>query len=172
MKVVTATAALDRGEFTPDTVLNGDTGVEISGVPLENAGGESFGDIDMTTALTNSVNTYWAQVGEQLGADTMFEYMDRYGFNPNPPIDYPTRRWSASGVYEDAASCSTPSDSIDIGRVAIGQERLQATPLQMAMVAATVANGGKVMQPQFVQSVTDPDGRVSRADRPGGAGSR
>src|SRR5919106_4940800 len=54
MKVVTATAALDSGEFETSTTLRGDSGIEISGVPLENAGGEDFGTIDMSTALTNS----------------------------------------------------------------------------------------------------------------------
>ena len=166
MKVVTATAALDSGEFTQDTVLNGDTGVQISGVPLENAGGESFGDIDMTTALTNSVNTYWAQVGEQLGADTMLEYMERYGFDSDPPADYPDQEMVASGVRGEGGKLLDSGDSIDIGRVAIGQERLLATPLQMAMVAATVANGGKEMRAQFVQSVTDPDGRVTHELKP------
>jgi peptidoglycan glycosyltransferase len=83
MKVVTATAALDSGDFTPDSVLSGRSGIEIDGVPLANSGGEEFGDIDMTTALTNSVNTWWAQVGEKLGKDTMFKYMDRYGSTPS-----------------------------------------------------------------------------------------
>jgi penicillin-binding protein A len=165
MKVVTATAALDSGEFTPDTTLSGETGIEISGVPLENAGGESFGDIDMTTALTNSVNTYWAQVGEQLGNDTMLEYMDRYGFGSDPPADYPDQEMVSSGVIEDGKPLGAGA-SIDIGRVAIGQERLLTTPLQMAMVAATVANGGTEMRPQFVQSVTDPDGRTTDELKP------
>ena len=164
MKVVTATAALDSGEFTPDTVLNGNTGVPISGVPLENSGGEDFGDIDMTTALTNSVNTYWAQVGEQLGTDTMFEYMDRFGFNGTPPVQYPADQLNASGVRGDNGKLLGPDDSIDIGRVAIGQERLLVTPIQMAMVAATVANGGEMMEPTFVESVTDPDGRTDESD--------
>ena len=163
MKVVTATAALDSGEFTPDTVLNGDTGVPISGVPLANSGGESFGDIDMTTALTNSVNTYWAQTGEQLGNDTMFEYMDRFGFNDTPPVQYPPDQLNASGVRQDGKLLG-PDDSIDIGRVAIGQERLLVTPIQMAMVAATVANGGEMMEPTFLESVTDPDGRTDEHD--------
>ena len=65
MKVVTATAALDSGEFTPSTVLSGRSPQTIGGVPLSNAGGEQFGNIDMTTALTHSVNTYFAQVGEK-----------------------------------------------------------------------------------------------------------
>jgi len=165
MKIVTATAALDSGEFTPDTVLNGDSGIEISGVPLENAGGESFGEIDMTTALTNSVNTYWAQVGEQLGNDTMFEYMDRFGFDSDPPADYPDENMVASGVSQNGKLLG-PGDTIDIGRVAIGQERMRASALQMAMVAATVANGGSEMQAQFVQSVTDPDGRTTDELKP------
>src|SRR5215216_3911942 len=160
MKAVTATAALDSGEFDTSTVLNADSPKQISGVPLENAGGESFGDIDMTTALTNSVNTYWAQVGEQLGSDTMLEYMDRYGFGSDPPADYPDQEMISSGVIQDGKPLDA-SASIDIGRVAIGQERLLTTPLQMAMVAATVANGGNEMRPQFVQSVTDPDGRTT-----------
>jgi peptidoglycan glycosyltransferase len=159
MKVVTATAALDSGEFTPETTLNGNSGVDISGVPLANAGGEDFGTIDMTTALTNSVNTYWAQVGEQLGNDTMFEYMDRFGFNQDPPIDYPPSELNPSGVF-DQGKLLDAGDTIDVGRMAIGQERLLVTPLQMAMVAATVANGGKLIEPTFLQSVTDPDGRT------------
>jgi penicillin-binding protein A len=160
MKVVTATAALDSGEFTPDTVLNGNSGVEISGVPLANAGGEDFGEINMTDALTNSVNTYWAQVGEQLGNDTMFEYMDRFGFNEDPPIDYPPGELNPSGVFEEGKLLDA-GDTIDVGRMAIGQERLLTTPLQMAMVAAAVANSGTLVDPTFLQSVTDPDGRTT-----------
>ena len=52
------------------------------------------------------------------------------------------------------------SNSVDVGRVAIGQERLKVTPLQMAMVAAAVANGGKLMEPRLVDRVTKPDGGV------------
>ena len=62
-KAVTAIAALDSGRFQPDSVLSGKNGIPISGVPLNNAGGEDYGEIDMATALTQSVNTWWAQVG-------------------------------------------------------------------------------------------------------------
>jgi peptidoglycan glycosyltransferase len=158
MKVVTVSAALDSGEFDPDTVLNADSPKDISGFPLENAGGEDFGDIDATEALTNSVNTYWAQVGEQLGADTYFEYMNRFGFNEDPQLAYPDDQMAPSGVYEQGKLLDS-SDSIDIGRVAIGQERLLTTPMQMAEVAATIANGGELMKPTFVQEAKDPDGR-------------
>ncbi len=95
MKVVTATAALDSGEFETSTTLNAASGIEISGVPLANSGGQDFGTIDMTEALTNSVNTYWAQVGEQLGTETMVEYMERFGFYSRPSARLPLRRAGA-----------------------------------------------------------------------------
>ena len=163
MKVVTATAALDSGEFTPDSTLSGRSPIEIEGVPLSNSGGEQFGTIDMTTALTNSVNTWWAQAGEKLGKDTMFKYMDRYGFDAKPRLDYPSFQLATSGVY-DGNRLLGPSDTIDIGRVAIGQERLRVTPLQMAEVAATVANKGELMEPRLWSKVIDPDGRETNLD--------
>jgi peptidoglycan glycosyltransferase len=163
MKVVTATAALDSGEFTPSSTLSGRSPVEIDGVPLANSGGEQFGTIDMTTALTNSVNTWWAQAGEELGKDTMFRYMDRFGFDAKPNLDYPSFQLATSGVF-DGNKLLGPSDAIDIGRVAIGQERLRVTPLQMAEVAAAVANDGELMEPRLWSRVIDPDGRETRLD--------
>jgi penicillin-binding protein A len=161
MKVVTAVAALDSGEFTPDTTLNANSGIEISGVPLANSGGQDFGTIDMTTALTNSVNTYWAQVGEQLGTDTMVEYMKRFGFYSDPELDYPDNQMVASGPVNSAGDL--PEDGFDVGRVAIGQGgeegQLLSTPIQMAEVAAAVANDGTLMEPTFLQQAVDPDGR-------------
>ena len=163
MKVVTATAALDSGELTPSSTFSGRSPIEIEGVPLSNSGGEQFGTIDMTTALTNSVNTWWAQAGEKIGKDTMFKYMDRYGFDAKPRLDYPSFQLAASGVY-DGNRLLGPSDPIDIGRVAIGQERLRVTPLQMAEVAATVANNGELMEPRLWSRVIDPDGRETKLD--------
>jgi peptidoglycan glycosyltransferase len=117
----------------------------------------------MTTALTHSVNTYWAQVGEQLGTDTMVEYMERFGFYSDPELDYPDGQMAPSGAYNSDGNL-VRSD-FDVGRVAIGQGGAEgqdlATPLQMAEVAATIANGGELMQPTFVQQITDPDGRVT-----------
>jgi penicillin-binding protein A len=161
MKVVTATAALDSGQFTPASQLSGASPQTIGGVPLTNAGGEQFGSIDMTTALTFSVNTYFAQVGEKLGTSTMFKYMDRFGFFGDPQLDYPSSQMVPSGVYSTNGShLLSSSDPIDIGRVAIGQGQLLSTPLQMAEVAATVANKGVLDKPSFVQQVTDSDGRT------------
>ena len=163
MKVVTAAAALDSGEFTPESTVNGNTGVEISGVPLENSGSQDFGEITLTTALTNSVNTVWAQVAEQLGPETMVEYMKRFGFYELPELDYPPQQMTASGPRNSDGDLV--EEGFDVGRAAIGQGgeegQMQVTPLQMAEVVAAVANGGTLMKPTFLQEVKDPDGRVT-----------
>ena len=161
MKVVTATAALDSGEFTPDSRVSGENGKVISGTPLQNFAGEDFGDITLTDALTNSVNTAWASVAEKLGKETMAEYMKRYGFFQDPPMDYPDEQMVPSGeVGRRNRLLSPTSGQIDVGRMAIGQDKLLVTPLQMATVAQTVANGGVRMKPRLVQKIVDPDGRT------------
>ena len=167
-KVVTASAALDSGKLTPDTVIDGSSPKEISGVPLENAGGESFGPISATDALTNSVNTYWAQVGERIGRDTLVEYMKRYGFYEDPKLDYPDSQMIPSGIINGDGDYV--DDGFDVGRVAIGQGGLEgeirAGPLQMAEVAAAVANGGRLMKPQLTDRVVRKDGRVKEKIQP------
>jgi peptidoglycan glycosyltransferase len=160
MKVVTATAALDTGKYTPGSRVNGKNGKEISGVPLNNFAGEDFGDIDLTFALTKSVNTVWAEVGEELGKRTMGEYMTKYGFYRQPPIDLPSDQLVASGERDRGRLLSPNSRKIDVGRMAIGQDKLLVTPLQMATVAATIANGGVRMKPHITQKIVDPDGRT------------
>jgi len=167
-KVVTATAALDSGKLTPDTVIEAPSPKTISGVPLENAGGESFGPISATDALTNSVNTYWAQVGERIGRDTLVEYMKRYGFYSDPKLDYPDEQMIPSGIINGDGNYVT--DGFDVGRVAIGQGGLEgevrAGPLQMAEVAATVANRGRLMRPQLTDRIVHRDGRIKEKIQP------
>lgn len=160
-KVVTAAAGLDSGTITPETAIDAPGTLDVQGLPLHNDFDEDFGPITLDTALTNSVNTWFAQLGEQVGQDTLFEYMDKFGFNSKPAIDLPSDQLLPSGILE-GEDLLGPNDPIDIARVAIGQERLLATPLQMAEVAAAVANGGKLMKPQIWSRVVDPDGRVTK----------
>lgn len=167
-KVVTAAAALDSGAATPDTVLSGASPQTFSGVELANAGGEQFPDIDMRTALTNSVNTYFAQLGEMVGPETLLDYMDRFGFGKDPEVQLPDEQKAASGIFvvdDKRGGFKQVDEGFDIARVAIGQGgeegEVRASVTQMAEVAATVANGGKLMKPTLVEKVIDPDGRVS-----------
>jgi penicillin-binding protein A len=169
-KVVTAAAALDSGKFTPDSVVDGSSPKTISGVPLANAGGQSFGPINLTDALTNSVNTVWAQVGERLGRATLERYMERFGFNQDPLLDYPDSEMSASGVRNAKGRLLGADAGFDVGRVAIGQGgaegAIQVSPLQMALVAGAVGNGGKLMKPRLTDRVVAKDGRVKERIKP------
>jgi peptidoglycan glycosyltransferase len=162
-KVVTASAAVDSGLYKPDSFISGKSPKVISGVPLRNFGNESFGAISLTDALTHSVNTVFGEIGEKLGRSTMLKYMRRFGFQRKPPMDYPKDEMVASGAFP-AKACGS---GIDFGRVAIGQEcHLFVTPLQMAEVAATVANGGVRMKPRLVERVVAKDGRVKQSFHP------
>jgi peptidoglycan glycosyltransferase len=91
----------------------------------------------------------------------MAEYMLKYGFYKQPPIDLPSNQLIASGERAASGRLLPPrSPRIDVGRMAIGQDKLLVTPLQMATVAATVANGGVRMEPHITQKIVDPDGRT------------
>jgi peptidoglycan glycosyltransferase len=159
-KTVTAVAAIDTGRYTPTSLVSGRNGKIISGTPLQNFGGEDFGPITLTDALTHSVNTVFGEIGVKLGQPTMAHYMTRFGFNAKPPMDYPADQMSASGSYRAGHVLNETSHFIDVGRMAIGQDKLLVTPLQMATVAQTIGNGGVRMEPRLVQRVVDPDGRT------------
>ena len=109
-KVVTATAALDSGQFTPQSVrgrqvAEGDRRRAADELRQRGASARSRS----RTALTNSVNTVWGQVGREARASARCtSTCERFGFNRKPPIDLPADEMRASGVYERAASCSTP----------------------------------------------------------------
>ena len=159
-KVLTATAAIDTGAFTPYSTVSGRNDVPISGVPLQNDENESFGQITLTEALAKSVNTVWAQVAERLGKHTMARYMERFGFDRKPQLDYPAEQMSSSGEYSGERLLSPTSPRVDVGRMGIGQDKLEVTALQMAEVAAAVANRGTLMTPHLTSRIVDPEGRT------------
>jgi penicillin-binding protein A len=166
-KVVTAAAAIDSGKYTANSEINGNSPKTISGVPLQNDNNQSFGNITLTEALTFSVNTVFAQVAQNVGRKTMTEYMKRFGFYSKPPLDYPAAQIKASVPIDFHGNPFAPaSPDEDIGRIGIGQGGLLVTPLQMAMVAAAVANGGKLMTPHMTDKVVDQDGRTVKTIDP------
>jgi penicillin-binding protein A len=165
-KVVTATAAIDSGAFTKESTVDGRNDVPISGVPLQNDENESLGPITLVQGLAKSVNTVWAQVAERLGKTTMARYMRRFGFDRKPQLDYPAEEMSSSGEYRGARLISPTSSQVDVGRMGIGQDKLEVTPLQMAEVAAAVANRGRLMVPHLTDRIVDPDGRTTERISP------
>lgn len=166
-KIVTMTAALDSGKFTPNSTLNGNSPLTVSGVPLQNDANQSFGQINLTTALTYSVNTVFAQLGQDVGRATMTKYMRRFGFYAKPPIDLPSSELATSRPFDPNGQPYAPgSPNEDIGRIAFGQGGLEVTPLQMAMVVAAVANGGKLMTPHLTDRVVNQQGQTVHTYQP------
>ena len=158
-KIVTATAALDSGLFTPNSVINGNSPLLVSGVPLQNDGNQSWGPQTLTTAMIYSINTIFAQVAERVGRARLADYMERFGFYAKPPLDYPPSEMRASDVLSFSGRPLPPgSPQEDVGRMGIGEGGVSVTPLQMAMVAAAVANGGRLMTPHLTARVVNSDG--------------
>lgn len=138
MKVVTASAALDTGTVKASSTVTGPK--EYKGVHNFESG--EFGSISFATATQNSVNTAFAQIAEELGAKSMSKYAEAFGFNSKPsmPLDAAT------------PSYPFPESLTDLMWSSIGQAQVLATPLQMATVAATVANDGVRMEPRILKS--------------------
>jgi penicillin-binding protein A len=165
-KIITASAALDTGRFTPESPFD-DPGYCIEyGKQVRNAGNpeapETFGHVDLTQGFQHSINSVFCNIGKTLGAGTVLRYADRYGFYSVPPLELPENERVESGLYDHGRLFRPehPETQVDPGRLAFGQERLQVTPLQMAMVAATVANHGVEMRPQLIERIMSPGGHT------------
>lgn len=167
-KVVTASAALDSGKVTPDTPFV-DTGTYVVyGGKVTNYGGEIFGPNTFTEAMTFSINTTFAKVGDLLGEKRLIAGAERYGFYQTPPLELPAGEVVPSGRYGKNGLLPPGAfmDPLAVAWAACGQERLLATPLQMALVAGGVADGGRVMKPYYLQEVVAPGGQVVSRTQP------
>jgi peptidoglycan glycosyltransferase len=159
-KVVTTTGGLATGQFVPSTRFDDTGSFDTPGGPIRNFGGATFGDHNLIEALTRSINTTFARIGATLGPSGMGNAMDAFGFGEVPPIDLPQDQVVASGRYEGGTLLPNDEAGIDTARIAIGQEKLAVTPLQMALVAGAIANRGTMRQPYTVESATDRGGEV------------
>jgi peptidoglycan glycosyltransferase len=167
-KVVTASAAIDSGRFTPSSSFVDPGYCEVYGKRVNNYDTTSpFGRLDLRTALKHSVNSVFCNIGKELGAKKLVEYAKRFGFYSTPPLETPSGERAPSGLYEGTKLFDPKQDSdVDPGRFAFGQERLLVTPLQMAMVAATIGNDGVVMRPYVVDRVVAPNGSIVVRTKP------
>ncbi|MGE3795406.1 MAG: peptidoglycan D,D-transpeptidase FtsI family protein [Dehalococcoidia bacterium] len=165
-KVVTTTSALENGLYDSDSQFTDTGSYDTPGGEIRNFDGATFGRHTLTTALTNSINTTFARIGDDLGASRLGETMDAYGFGARPPIDLPAEEVVASGLLGPDGILPNDEAGVDAARLAIGQERLAVTPLQMAMVAAAVANDGTVMAPRLLGRIVDRGGGVVRTGDP------
>ncbi len=172
-KMVTAAAALDSGAYTPSSQFN-DPGYCIEyGQHVSNAGNpdqsgpEAFGNVSLAQGFEHSINSVFCNVGKQIGGLKILDYAKRFGFYSLPPLDTPPNQSLASGLYKNGKLWKPTNESqIDPGRLAFGQFNMLATPLQMALVGATIADKGLQPKPYLVQKIVAPDGSTVSSTTP------
>ena len=164
-KVVTAATALDSRRYTPESTFDDpgyciEYGDKVSNAGNPETGPEAFGHVTFLVGLQHSINSVFCNIGKELGAGLILNESRKFGFYKDPPIELPADEKSPSGLYNKGRLFwpPKPSTQVDPGRLAFGQERLQVTPLQMAMVAAAVANKGELMEPHVLKKVVDSGG--------------
>jgi penicillin-binding protein A len=145
-KMITTVAALQKGVVTLETEFPITDGVNVGGRFISNANGEFCGGT-FREAFAESCNADFAPLGPKIGNDELVEAAERFGFN-SPPSLY-AERIVAEVEPAESTIPTEIGEEIDLGVTAIGQGEVLATPLQMANVAQTIANGG-VRQPTSV----------------------
>ena len=173
-KTITAAAALDDGIYTPNSTFNDpgyctEYGQKISNA-LDQAGPEAFGVVNLVEAYQHSINAIFCKIGIKLGAQRMLEEAKKFGFYSVPPLETPADARSASGLYRNGTlfdpKTAAQYSAVDPGRTAFGQGNLLVTPLQMAMVAAAIANKGVEMAPTLLERIVAPDGSIVAKPHP------
>ena len=147
-KVVTTTAALEKGVVGLDEQFPVTDGINVGGRFIANAHNESCGG-SFSEAFAQSCNAVFAPLGPKIGADALVATAERYGFNSDPSLYN-----AAATAITDPPQPSIPApdqigDDLDLGVTAIGQGEVLATPLEMASVAQTIAMRG-VRQPTAI----------------------
>ncbi len=140
-KMITLTGVLEAHIATPHTVFPYATSAMLDGVKLSNANGEDCGG-SLELAFAVSCNSVFTPLGVKLGSQRLVSTAEQFGFNHETGVP---------GAAESTLpAASEIQGELDIGSTAIGQGQVLATPLQMALVAATVADGGRRPHPSFV----------------------
>ena len=150
-KIVTAAAALNEKKVRPDTTLFCENGVwNYGGRALHDHHG--YGEMSVRDILIKSSNIGAAKLALSVGEQKFYEYIRRFGFGERTGIELPGE---IPGVIRPPQSWS----KISITRIPMGHE-VGVTPLQMTIAMAAIANGGKLVTPRIVKSITTPDGQV------------
>lgn len=155
-KIVTAAAALKDKVTTLDKVYEGPSVLRVQGGKVTNFADEEFGTMEFERAFVVSCNTIFAQVGLDLGDKRLISSAQDFGFGRWIPFDLPTY----------ASRIEQPVDKLDLAWTAVGQGRTLATPLEMALVGAAIANGGVIAEPYLVDEIRDYRGAVVRRTAP------
>jgi penicillin-binding protein 2 len=174
-KMVTATAALQEGKITAQTLLGCPPYINVGGWIYHNWTGANLGLMNVAKALATSCDTFFYQVAAMVGDLTLARYARAFGFGQTKSIEMPG---VAPGIVPDRIwkqlQCGVPDLNSDACRwsegdtitFGIGQSYLLTTPLNQAMYVAAVASGGQVLKPTLVHEVRDASGRIVQTQHP------
>ena len=162
-KLVTAAAALSTGKYSPDSQVEGPAELPLPQTTIKlpnddrrtcDPGGQ--GTSTLTVALARSCNTSFAKLGMDLGQDAIRTQAEKFGFGQSLRIPL------AVTASTFPADLNTPQ----LGQASIGQYDVRVSPLQIAMVSAAIANGGRLMKPNLVARVRSADLEVVSTTTP------
>jgi cell division protein FtsI/penicillin-binding protein 2 len=149
-KIITLSGALDAGVVKRNESFPVQTAATLEGTRLENANGESCGG-SLIASFAHSCNSVFAPLGAELGARRLVATAERFGFNEDPGL--------AGAARSTIPDASEIGDDLAVGSTAIGQGKVLTTPLQMALVAATIGERGMRVRPTLRK------GEVTRSTR-------
>src|SRR5256885_6883696 len=150
-KIVTAAAALNERKVRPDTTIFCERGLwKFGGRPLHDH--KPYGELSVQDVLVKSSNIGAAKLALSLGEQKFYEYIRRFGFGERTGVELPGE---INGMIRPPQNWS----KISITRIPMGHE-VAGTPLQMTVAMATIANGGKLITPRVVKSITTADGKT------------
>ncbi len=148
MKPLTLAAALNDKVITPSTTYYDKGFVVLNGARIENYDGKERGVVNMQEVLNHSLNTGAIFAMQQIGKDRFYDYLIKYGFGDHTDIDLP-------GEVKGLISNLDSSREVEYATASFGQG-IALTPIEMTRALSTLANGGKLMKPYIVDSITSP----------------
>lgn len=157
-KIITAGAGLSSGKVKASTRFNGPSVLPVDGSTVRNFADEEGGRMSLSNAFAYSTNTIFAQVGLKLGADILVNTARKFGFDQSLKFELPSKISTLPKPVE--------MDQVLLAWTAVGQGKTLVTPLQMAVVASTIANGGNVPKPYIVKVVRDYRGKIVSKTKP------
>jgi penicillin-binding protein 2 len=167
-KMVTGSAALQEGKITAATELGCPANLTFGRWTYWNWAHYSMGQMNVQKAIPTSCDTFFYQVANMLGPETMAAYAKAFGFGAKPGIELPGASAGVAPTPDFKLQvCPYPAGTPDCGwnvgdtvTMGIGQSYVLTTPLIQAMYAAALGNGGILLRPTLVHQVTDGAGRV------------
>lgn len=154
-KIITTASALETLDLDMNHICNGST--EIDGYTFKDYNSNAHGNISIEEAFSKSCNTYYTEKAQIIGKEKLGNISDRFMINNNIPFDLPTKK-SVFPYKENLGKT-------DISAAAIGQGKVLVTPLNMVLIASTIANNGEMVRPIIVKEVLNKDDKIIRTNK-------